>query len=120
MTWNFLTIGKRLTCYVRYYHRYREPRIEWDSELYNVNLEFALLVGESDDKQVEPEDPSVIDLVSTANSVIDLISTSSCDSSSYCITKYFGNTSDNGNGSDNGSDSTVNSCDFLALMMMIP
>ena len=64
-----------------------------------------LLVGESDDEQVElaeelhVEDPSVIDLVSTDDLVIDLVSTSSSDSSSYCITKYFGDSSDYGNGS---------------------
>ena len=108
----------KVTRYVQDYHRYHEPRIEWDSKLYNVNLEFALLVGESDDKQVEPpedlhmDDPSVIDLVSTHDSVINLVSTSSSDSSSYCITKYFGNSSDNGNGSDNSNGSTVNGCNF--------
>ena len=111
----------KVTCYVQNYHRYCEPRIKWDSKLYNVNLEFALLARESDDKQVElPEDShmedlSVIDLVSTNDSVIDLVSTSSSDSISYCITKYFGNSPDNGNGSansngsNNGNSSTVNS-----------
>ena len=84
----------KVTCYVRYYHRFREPWIEWDSELYNVNLEFSLLVGESVDKQVtlpedlHMEDPSLIDLVSVDHSVINLVSTSSSDSSSYCNTKY--------------------------------
>ena len=79
--------------YIRDYHRYNEIGIEWDSGLYNVNLEFALLVGESDDKQVEPpedlhvEDPSIIYLVSTDNSVINLVSTSSSDSNSCCISK---------------------------------
>ena len=114
----------KVTRYVQDYHRYREPRIEWDSKLYNVNLEFGLLVGESDDEQVEPpenlhvEDPSIIDLVSTDDSVIDPVSTSSSDSSSYCITKYSVNGSDNNNGSDNGNNLdnskglTVNSCDF--------
>ena len=83
----------KVTRYVQDYHRYHEPRIEWDSKLYNVNLEFALLVGEPDDKQVEPpedlhlEDPSVIYLVSTDDSVINLVSTSSSDSNSYCISK---------------------------------
>ena len=60
---------------------------------------------------------SVIDLVSTNDSVIDLVSTcnsdSSSDSSSYCITKYFGNGSDNDKGSYNGNGTTVNGCDFL-------
>ena len=66
------------------------------------------------------EDPSVIDLVSTDDSVIGLVSTSSSDSNSYCITKYFCNDSDNGNGSNNSNSLTVNGCDILALMMMIP
>ena len=61
---------------------------------------------------------SVIDLVSTNDSVIDLVSTcnsdSSSDSSSYCITKYFGNGSDNGNGSVNSNGSTVNGCNIFS------
>ena len=66
-----------------------------------------------------PEDlhveiPSVIDLVSPDDSVIDLVSTSSIDSSSYWITKYFGNGSNNGNGSDNGDSSSVNGCNIFS------
>ena len=70
----------KVTRYVQDYHRFCEPGIECDSELFSINLEFALLVRESDDKQVEipedlhVEDPSVIDSVSTNHSVINLVS----------------------------------------------
>ena len=56
----------------------KDQGIEWDAELYHVYLEYVLIVR-------EPEEDSVADSLT----VIDLVDSSSSNSNTCCIVRYF-------------------------------